>query len=549
MDQTKFSPRRLTRGLARVGGAGMVACLLWPGGNFSLAAPKPASVSTVPEWSRFELTLQSSVAYPNPLHEASLSAWFVSPLGETNRVDGFWDGEKTWRVRFAPDMPGRWTFTTSCSDRSNTNLDGQTGEFKCVAALAKTALDRHGPIRVARDRRHFEHGDRTPFLWLGDAVWNGARLSALEDWRLYSEERASQKFTVLQWTVAPGKDAHGEKAFTGRNPIAINAGFFQRLEEKVEAANRAGLVCAIVPLQEFGGADGGLPEDEAALLVRYTTARWGAHHVAWILAFEGDSLGKRVGRWKRIGRLAFANRAHAPVILMPGETPWLLDEFRDEAWLDAFALPKLNPDENGLQWMLSGPLSVEWKKSPPRPIVNLSAPPDTSPAGDDARRMLWWNLLMNPTAGANYTAAPVVNWDTNLVTNPNMLPRTMPAWHSALFLPGARSVTMAADFFGRVDFSQLRPAPRLMATQPGFQNPRRHVAAATSETKDLTLVYVPEDRAIELSPAALSLSPSVSWFDPRTGESKPAVAAMRGKSWQFSTPEAGDWVLVSKTEK
>ena len=549
MDQTKFSPPRLLWGFARLGGAVIVACLLWQGGTLSLAASKPASVSTVPKWSRFELTLQSSVAYSNALHEAKLSAWFVSPLGETNRVDGFWDGENTWRIRFAPDMPGRWTFTTSCSDRSNTNLDGQTGEFKCLAALTKTALDRHGPIRVARDRRHFEHSDRTPFLWLGDAVWNGARLAALEDWRLYSEVRASQKFTVLQWTVAPGKDAQGEIAFTGRNPIAINVGFFQRLDGKVEAANRAGLVCAIVPQQEFGGADGGLPETEAALLVRYTTARWGANHVAWILAFEGDSLGKRVGRWKRIGREAFANPEHAPVMLMPGETHWLLDEFRDETWLDAFALPKLNPDENGLQWMLSGPLSVEWKKSPPHPIVNLSAPADTSPAGDDTRRMLWWDLLMNPTAGASYMAAPVVNWETNLVTNPNMLPRTLPAWRSALFLPGAKSVTTAAEFFGGIDFSQLRPAPRLIATQPGFQSPRRHVAAATSESRNLTLVYVPEDRTIELSLATFSPSPTVSWFDPRTGESRPAVAVMRGKSCQFSTPEAGDWVLVSKTEK
>jgi hypothetical protein len=89
----------------------------------------------------------------------------------------------------------------------------------------------------------------------------------------------------------------------------------------------------------------------------------------------------------------------------------------------------------------------------------------------------------------------------------------------------------------------------VVVNQPGFQRPRRHVAAATSETKDLTLVYVPEDRAIELSLATFSPSPTVSWFNPRTSERKPAIAVVRGKSCQFTPPEAGDWVLVSKTGK
>lgn len=539
MDQLK-SWRRIPTGVAL--GLTLGVCA-------SFAAPKPATPSPIPKWSRFELSLQSSVNYTNPLTEVGISAAFISPLGETNRVDGFWDGGKTWRIRFAPDLPGQWTYLTSCTDPANTNLDKQSGEFKCVAALNKTALDRHGPIRLTRDRRHLEHSDRAPFLWLGDAVWNGARLAAPEDWQLYCEVRASQKFTVAQWTLAPGKDARGDTAFTSTNPIAINVSFFQRLDAKIETANRAGLVCAIVPLQEFGGADGGLSEDEATTFVRYATARWGANHVAWVLAFEGDSVGKRVDRWKRIGRGAFARGTHAPVILLPGETHWLLDEFRDEAWLDAFALPNLSPDENGLQWMLSGPLAQEWKKSPPHPVLNLSAPVEATPTGDDARRMLWWNLLMNPTAGASYAATPVVNWETNLVSDPSMRPQVMPAWRHALFLPGAKSVATAADFLGGIDFAQLQPAPRILKFQPGLESPRRHIIATATENKSLTLAYVPEDRAVELASASLPAAMSVSWFNVRTGESKPAVAVVSGVTCNFPTPDAGDWLLVVKAGK
>ncbi|MSU60095.1 MAG: DUF5060 domain-containing protein [Pedosphaera sp.] len=147
------------------------------------AAPRAIAPATVPKWSRFELVLQSSAAYTNPPQELTVKATFISPLGEEHRVEGFWDGGRTWRVRFAPDLPGKWNFVTFCSDSANTGLHKQSGDFLCQAALARHALDRHGPIRVARDRRHFEHSDRTPFLWLGDVAWNAARLSEPDDWR------------------------------------------------------------------------------------------------------------------------------------------------------------------------------------------------------------------------------------------------------------------------------------------------------------------------------------------------------------------------------
>src|SRR6185295_9575937 len=106
------------------------------------------------------------------------------------------------------------------------------------------------------------------------------------------------------------------------------------------------------------------------------------------------------------------NSTHAPVILAPGETHWLLDEFRDEEWVDAFGFSNNATGDDAMQWMLAGPLSVEWRKSPPRPILSLTAPPETAPDGGDARRMLWWSLLMNPSAGASYAATPIANWDT-----------------------------------------------------------------------------------------------------------------------------------------
>src|SRR5579863_5406453 len=59
----------------------------------------------VNKWNRFEQSFQSAVPYPNPLADITLTVAFISPLGETTKVYGFWDGGETWRVRFSPDLP------------------------------------------------------------------------------------------------------------------------------------------------------------------------------------------------------------------------------------------------------------------------------------------------------------------------------------------------------------------------------------------------------------------------------------------------------------
>src|SRR5205823_1709658 len=114
---------------------------------------------------------------------------FTSPLGETNQVYGFWDSGKTWRVRFSPNLPGRWSYKTTCSDPDNKGLHHQTGNFLCTSATGTNRFDQHGPVRVAQDRRHFEHADGTAFFWLADTVWNGVRLSQNADWELYARIR------------------------------------------------------------------------------------------------------------------------------------------------------------------------------------------------------------------------------------------------------------------------------------------------------------------------------------------------------------------------
>lgn len=522
----------------------------------------------VPKWSRFERSFVSSRPYTHPVHQVELRAFFTSPSGKTRMVDGFWDGGSTWRVRFAPDEIGKWHYSTSCSDSGNVELHDIAGTFLCTAPTGRNRFEQHGPVRVSRNSRYLEHADGTPFFWLADTAWNGALLSTPDEWTHYINERKRQRFTAVQWVTtqwraAPNGDREGALAFTGHDPIAIHPEFFQRLDAKAEALAHAGLLNVPVLLWAIGGGSNpqvnpgfSLPESEAVRLARYMVARWGAYPTVWILAGDGDYRGPRAERWKRIGRALFAENPHAPVLMHPGGMHWIFDEFQNETWLDIFGYQSGHgDDERTLRWIFAGPPASDWKKDPPRPFINLEPPYENHIAYQSktpispftVRRAIYWSLLNAPTAGVTYGGHGVWGWDDG-TKPPTDHPNTgipLP-WQQALRMPAAEEMAHLASFFDAINFWELRPAPEILAKQPSTEAAPRHIAAAKSLRGDLIVIYVPEDRNVELFQNALPLDFSASWFNPRTGKPSSVIAVVNDGSVQFATPDHGDWLLLIK---
>ena len=514
-------------------------------------AEKSFSIS---KWQRAEITLKSSVNYTNALQEAEVRVLFVSPLGETNRVYGFWDGGKTWRVRFKPTFPGRWKYYTMCSDTVNRGLNGQSGEFNCTAPKDNSRFAQHGPLQIARDQQHLEHADHTPFLWLGDTAWLAAAKSTAADWEHYTQTRASQKFNVTTWRLQPDKQDAKTTAFYGRERVSVNLDFAKQLDAKIETANRAGLLTAIAPLWEIGDAsEATLPEDQAIALMRYAVARWGADDVAWVVAFECDSTGTQAARWQRIGRAVFNAVSHAPVILLPGESLWALDGFRQERWANIFGIQTTTAtDETSLAWLLNGPIAVERSKTPMRPIITINPPVESatpsansrSVSTDLSRRLMWWSLLLNTPAGVSYAARDVTEW--------NMIQRADDAsqlWRQALTLPGATAIAPMSDCFVGKDFWRLELSERLLTSQPGLNSPSSHIAAAKTEARDMTVIYSPHERIMNLAAETIPANGKSTWFNPRTGETRAASTQTVATHLKFETPTAGDWLLIVNADR
>ena len=101
---------------------------------------KPLRTADVPKWSVYELTLTASDQTADPYRETNLVGVFNGPNDQSVVVNGFWDGGRTFRIRFAPTVEGTWTFMTVSSDAE---LGGHMGSITCTPP----APGAHGFVR------------------------------------------------------------------------------------------------------------------------------------------------------------------------------------------------------------------------------------------------------------------------------------------------------------------------------------------------------------------------------------------------------------------
>src|SRR5215470_11268903 len=120
-----------------------------------------AWAENVERWGIFEISLQGPAA-GNPFTDVHLSAQFRFQH-RTVDVDGFYDGEGVYRIRFMPDEIGAWTYTTSSNAPA---LNGKTGGFTAVAPSPKN----HGSVRV-RYTTHFAYEDGSPYVPIGTTCY------------------------------------------------------------------------------------------------------------------------------------------------------------------------------------------------------------------------------------------------------------------------------------------------------------------------------------------------------------------------------------------
>jgi hypothetical protein len=530
----------------------------------AVVSAKDQRAQTVPQWTRFEAAFTSSANYENPVQDAQMEVDFSSPSGKQITVLGFWDGDTNWKVRFSPDEIGKWTYRTRASRPEDGGLHNQVGKFTCVPYQGRNSLYRRGVVRVSDDKRYLVQADGTPFFWLSDTAWNGAMKADAKSWEVYLRDRVDKGFTAVQfvttqWVCADG-DEHGQPAFIGKERIAVNPVFYQRLDERIDALNAHGLIAAPVlfwaltygeePVLSPGPT---LSDDQLIVLGRYFVARYAAHHIVWILNGDGDYRAEKAERWKKIGRAVFGDRPQRLATVHPSGLHWVGDEFRNEPWLSFIGYQSCHyHSPEAYRWHVEGPPAREWNKVPPLPVINLEAHYEAINSLDkakksfddrDVRRASYWSLLVSPPAGITYGAHGIFSWQLSRGFPMNFpYAGEAPPWHEAMRLPGSTSMKHLKDLFTSFDFWRLRPAQELLVEQPGRQDPLRYLVIATAEGADWGLAYLPVGGTIRFRAETLGNSIKARWFNPRTGECLKSQQ-VNGSPLELRAPDAKDWVV------
>ena len=205
-----------------------------------------AGAEKVGRYEKFELTFDALVEYQDPFdfEDVSIRARFVAPSGRAVTVDGFYyqgfraylsgegsdnltpRGEPTWKVRFAPTEPGRYTYAVTLRDKAGRTARARPGAFTAVES------DSPGFLRVSRTDPHYmEFDSGKPFYGTGYAchMWKPTSVDVLLH-KHYLSQLAAFGGNYMSVNFETGTDSPfsltnartGLKTFSMRNAFKVD---------------------------------------------------------------------------------------------------------------------------------------------------------------------------------------------------------------------------------------------------------------------------------------------------------------------------------------
>jgi len=383
-------------------------------------------------WRAVEIPFSSAILHPRPL-DTDLNVTFISPSGESRLVPGFWDGGKDWRVRFAADESGTWTYTSTCSDTADSGLHGRSGRLQVAHYSGPLDIYRKGFIRTMPGIRHFIYADGSPFFYLGDTHWSMPQEPFDEMFTTIVRRRVAQGYTVYQSEVL---GAHYDLS-NGFDEADLPG--FRDLDRRFQYIADAGLVHAHAQL--FFPPEIVKPcytDDYLRKLCRRWVARYGAYPVMWTTAQEVDNdfyadrgnaplFDAASNPWKKIlgwmheydpyghpgsAHMEFMGREPEPKPLPPKDQRprWgygvvaSTSSFRDVPGHTWYAIQWTPPNNAGMPWQ---PLKDFWDHGQGKPLVNYEGSYDHLWTLNDGARQQGWASYLNGMSGHGYGAADI----------------------------------------------------------------------------------------------------------------------------------------------
>ena len=414
-------------------------------------------------------------------------------------VAGFWDGGMTWKARFAPPVPGQWTFESLSED---SGLNAVAGRLTCTEWTEQEKQanpTRRGFVRVCADGqrpgRYFEYADGTPFLWIGDTWWNWTQRGIrFETFKGLVDDRVKKGFTVGQ-LFFPANGWGRRSSLLDRDYNEPDIEHIHFVEKCIAYANEQGMTVWIHPWWSRARLNETAGPQKMRRWWRYVIHRLAAYNVIWTLAGEynmNDYGGLGLDFWKRLGAMVAAEDPFDHIIgAHPTPPAWeggaaapqwsTAEVLHDEPWLD------YNQSQTAhARWRNEyAPLVVSqaYDKSPCKPIV-ITEPwyefALDAPAAKEIR-FCAWAAMMCGAAGHTYGGGHV--WLGYLPEVSRRRRGDGGSWPldpdfetDTLNYPGALGIARMARILRSVDWWRLEPHPELVV-----ENPSRYCLAVPGQ--------------------------------------------------------------------
>ena len=464
----------------------------------------------------FDMTEEEAAKHPNPYLTVELRAEFRSPDGgKTKVMPGFWDGGRSFKLRFAPDFEGRWDFRIISNLAS---LDKKVASFQATAARSP------GFIEVFNTRYFKYQQPNTPHYWLGDTCYPFATIP----WEIFTQvidARAQQKFNHLRGQVL-GPKANAEKVFADPDRPLVE--HFREVDRRVLYMNQKGILYDLIMATDSDHLVKILPtKQQRERYARYLVARYGSFNITWqgIQEFETYKDGRGILK-ELYGQIQKQDPYNHPRTTHTVKTSSVL---MPDGWMTYILQQSSDADLAAVDYEINA-----------APFVNAEFGYEDSGAGkglphhvdSDEFRHRMWRMAVH---GQYITYGNTGTYGgRNFQVDPKYLES-----------PGVTYVGHLYDFFQKTRYFDLQPYYRVeggaaLALQVIPYNEEKPMGVEY-------IVYAEKPGPIELLVPKHKYD--VSWFNPIDGSWLDQKDKFNGERFRSNTPDdAHDWVLYVRRE-
>jgi hypothetical protein len=150
----------------------------------------------------FEIRLSALGHYANPVQDVAVSCVFTDKTGKTVTIPGFWNGGNSYRIRYAFQIPGSYSYSVGCNNPLDSGLNGKTGTVTIVPTTKpeNPFLSKGRPV-VSGDGRYLTYGNGEPFFYLAATCWEITWKSTLDQVRRFVSNQKLKKFNAAHLVV------------------------------------------------------------------------------------------------------------------------------------------------------------------------------------------------------------------------------------------------------------------------------------------------------------------------------------------------------------